>query len=74
MTAMDTALEMTRPRTPRFPTDDALPVGQPATRCMQQLWCSSRAVGPTAHDDDQVCDTSCLGQLGLPPSFTPLVD
>jgi hypothetical protein len=74
MTALDTTLEMTRPGIPRFLTDDALRVGQPVTRCMQQLWCSPRAAGPTAHADDQMCDTSCLRQLGLTPGFTPLVD
>ena len=74
MTASGTTMETTRPGTPPFLTDNALTVEQPATRCLQQLWCVPRAAGPTAQADDQVRDTSCLGQLGLSPGFTPLVD
>ena len=74
MTAPGTTVEMIHPGTLPFLTDSTPMVGEPATRCMQQLWCSPRAAGPTAHADDQAGDTSCLRQLGLPPDFTPLVD
>jgi|GEM_PF-3449473 len=74
MTTSSTTLEMTRPTTQPFPAVDALRVEPPATRCLQQLWCAPRAAGPAAHASDQVCDTSCLGKLRLPPSFTPLID
>ena len=74
MTASGTTMEMIHPETLPFLTDSALMVGEPVTRCLQQLWCSPRAAGPPVHADDQVGDTSCLRQLGLPPDFTPLVD
>jgi hypothetical protein len=77
MTVTGTTLEITRRSVPPFLTDDAHMVGEPATNCVQQLWCSPRAVVSSVHanaSEGWVGETSCLRQLGLRPGFTPMVD
>jgi hypothetical protein len=77
MTISGATIETGRRGVPPFLIDASLMVGQPSTRCVQQLWCSQQALRPAAPvgtESDESCATMCRRELRLPTGFTPLID